>query len=236
MTPQRYRELLGRVFEGGWTDGEAEELAQGLRAAPEWREDLRGQLVLWELWAQDVVPERGAAAFVAAWKTRVAAEADAPEFQAAVQSRLEREAEAGGGAAWAAVCRWWRMLLRPAGLAGVAAVAFALVFWLAVPPSTAAVVTLHGDAVCPACVLHIGHQHLPAIRVGHGEATRIYYLEPNQAVAGLQKYFCGGPTPAEVTGREKAAAGHRGFEADLVRIPAAEKPRPKPDQRILFPI
>ena len=242
MTLERYQELFGRVFDGELAAGEAEELAQGLGERPEWREDLHGQLVLWELWAQDVVPERSAEAFVAAWRQRAMAEADVPEFQAAVRTRLEQEAGRRRGAAWAAALRhWWWTLPHSAGLAwaaGVVAAAFVVVFSLTVPHSTAAAVTLRGEAVCPACVLHIGHEHLPAIRVGHGDTARIYYLQTNQTVAALQPYFCGGPTPAEATGREKTTNGHRVFEADTVRVPAAGKnpPKPKADERILFPL
>lgn len=242
MIVERYHELLGRVFEGDLATDDAEELAHGLREQPEWGEDLRQQLVLWELWAQHAAPERSADAFCAAWKTRAAAEADATEFQATIHDRLTREAESGGGVAWAALRHWWRTLPRPAGLAwaaGVAAAAFVVVFSLTVPHSTAAAVALRGEAVCPACVLHVGHEHLPVIRVGRGESAQLYYLTPNQAVAGLQQYFCGGPTPAEATGRENAAVnGRRMFQADSVKIPAASKtsPTPSADKRILFPL
>jgi hypothetical protein len=239
MKLERYHELIGGVFDGELADGEAGELAQGLRARPEWREDLHRQLVLWELWAQAVTPERSAKAFVAAWRTRVAAEADAPEFQAAVRSRLEQEAGPHHRAAWTAVRNWWPTLRRRldlAWMAGVAATALALVFWLAVPRSTAAVVTIRGEAVCPLCVLHQGHEHLPAIRVGHGDAAHIYYLERNAAVAGLQNRFCTGPTPVVARGTattEDASGEH--FTAETVLLPH-EKPKPKDDERVIFPL
>ena len=169
----------------------------------------------------------------------MAAVADAPEFQAAVRSRLEREAEWRNDTPWAAVRRWWRGLPRSAGFAwavGVAVAAYALVFWVAGPHSTAAVVTIRGEAVCPLCVLHQGHEHLPAIRVGHGDAARIYYLERNAAVAGLQNRFCAGPTPvvARGTATTDGASGER-FTAETVLLPP-EKSKPRDDERVIFPL
>ena len=58
MRLERYHELLGSLFEGELATDDAEELAHGLREQPEWCEDLRQQLVLWELWAQHAAPER----------------------------------------------------------------------------------------------------------------------------------------------------------------------------------
>ena len=58
MNLERYHELLGTVFDGELVAGEAEELARGLGERPEWREDLRRQLLLWELWAQAVARRR----------------------------------------------------------------------------------------------------------------------------------------------------------------------------------
>ena len=240
MTPERYHELIGRLFDDDWADAEAEELARGLKEQPQRCADLRRQLALWDLWSQEVAPERSAAAFVASWKTRCAAEADAAEFQAAVQSRLAEESDLKSSLG-AALGAWWKAFRRPLGFgwtAGAILTALAMVFWLAAPHSGSAAVTIHGDAVCTACVLHESHDHRPAIRVGVGKATTIYYLECNQAMAGLQGYFCSGPTPAVATGRDKLKEGRHNFEADSVKIPASEKNplKTKPDERIIFPL
>jgi hypothetical protein len=111
-------------------------------------------------------------------------------------------------------------------------------FWFASPRSAQAMTTIKGEAVCPACVLHESHEHSPAIRVTDGGATRIYYLDRNSAVGGLQDYFCSGPTPAVAKGKARTEQGRLLFDASTVTIPEANKPKAQPtnDVKIIFPI
>jgi hypothetical protein len=241
----RYHELLGRLLDGEISDAQAEELALMLSSEPEWRRDFRQHLVLWDLWGQQTAPERSAAAFIAAWKTRLAAEAGADAFGEAVRTKLEAatprpEPKMSKAAISAWLEKWKTMLHRPAGLAWAATmtvVVFAGVFWLALPRSAHATVTIHGEAVCTACVLHETHECRPAIRVTAEGTTHVYYLECNRAVEGLQGRFCGGPTPAVATGTTATKDGRLRFEAASVLLSEGPKPRgpPKKDERVLFP-
>lgn len=241
----RYHELLGSVFDGEISDAQAEELAQMLSSEPGWRRDFRQHLVLWDLWGQLTTPERSAASFAAAWKTRLAAEAGAEEFHEAVRTKLEAATpQRGRLGPGVAIKTWWgawkAALHRPAGLAWatiITVVVFAGLLWLALPRSAHATVTIHGEAVCTACVLHQTHECRPAIRVTAGGATRIYFLETNRAVAGLQEHFCNGPAPVIATGTTATKGGRLLFEAASVVLPEDPKTREprRKDERVLFP-
>ena len=242
MSDARYAELVERLLDGALSAAEADELAALVRGRPELRRDLRHHLQMWELWSQEHATERTPEAFCAAVRTRLRAEREGEGFLALLKLRLAQDAESTAGSARAAAA-WERFISvwrgRFARVASMAAALLAMVglFWLAASRPAQAM-TLRGEAVCPACVLHEGLEHLPAIRVGHGDAARLYYLKLNAAVAGLQERFCGGPTPVEATGRERPSKGRREFEADTIKLPAAERPSSKPesDERILFPI
>ena len=241
----RYQALLGCLLDGAISDAESEELAQMLNSEPELRRDLREHLVLWDLWAQQATLERSATSFLAAWKTRLAAEAGADEFREAVRAKLETvapraERRTQAEASEARLVTWMAALRRPAGLAWAAAMAVVVLtgsLWLVLPRSAHATVTIHGEAVCTACVLHQTHDCHPAIRVTSEGATQIYYLDSNQAVAGMQGRFCSGPTPAVATGTTATKDGRRLFAAATVFWPGDQKPRDpqEMDGRVLFP-
>jgi hypothetical protein len=237
MNPARYQELLGRLLEGELSGAEAEELAGGLGASPALRQDLRRHLVLWEVWSQHQAAERSAESFVNAWKTRLRAESESADaFPHAVRDRLQSPGMIG---AWVRAFR--AMIRRPAGIAWAASLTMAglvALFWFAAPRSARAMTTIKGEAVCPACVLHESHEHSPAIRVTEGNVIRIYYLDRNAAVGGLQDYFCGGPTPVVAKGKARTEKGRRLFDAATVIIPDANKPKAQPtnDVNIIFPI
>jgi hypothetical protein len=242
----RYHELLGCLLDGEISDAQAEELTQMLTSQPGWRRDFQEHLVLWDLWSQLTTPERSAAAFAAAWRTRLAAEAGAVEFREAVRTKLEaaapRQERRGLREVINASLGTWKMALhRPAGLAWAATMTLAAVvaglLWVTLPHSAHATVTIHGEAVCTACVLHQTHECHPAIRVTAGGATQIYYLDSNRAVAGLQGRFCTGPTPAVATGTTATKGGRLLFDAASVVLPEDRKNRdpPKKDERVLFP-
>jgi len=235
MNDARYPELLGRLLEGELSEPEAGELAGELRARPELQHDLQRHLVLWEVWSQHQTPERSADAFVAAWKTRLRAENEgADKFYATVRTGLE--ARSRRLFSWLAPL--WAGLRRPTGIAWAASAAVAglmVVLWLATPRSAQAVVTIQGEAICPACVLHEGDQHTPAIRVQKGGTTLIYYLEGSPALAVGQEYFCTGPNPITVEGKPRSEGGRILLTVSRAVLPPPP-PKPSDDQRILFPL
>jgi hypothetical protein len=111
--------------------------------------------------------------------------------------------------------------------ASVFIVISAAVLWFCGARSAQAVTVLKGEAVCTACVLHETQEHAPALRVVSGPRTDIYYLDRNPAVAGLQGYFCTGPTDATAEGKTRTEGGKRLFHAETVTIPEANQPREK---------
>jgi len=235
MNAARYEELLGRLFEGELSETEAAELAQELSARPELQHDLRRHLVLWEVWSQHQAPERSAEAFVAAWKTRLRAESeDADKFYQAVLDHLGNRGRRLS--TW--VSALWAALRRPQGIvwaASAAVAALAMVFWLAVPRPAQAMIDVEGEAVCPACTLHEGHQHTPAIRVHTGGKTLIYYLDRTPPLTPGQGYFCTGPHPITVEGKPRTEHGRLLLNVSRTMQPTAP-PKPHADQRILFPL
>jgi hypothetical protein len=235
MNNARYPELLGRLLEGELSEPDVTELARELSASPALQHDLHRHLVLWEVWSQHQTPERSAEAFAAAWKTRLRAESEGTEtFYEMVRARLETRPV--GVLSW--MTALWGTLRRPAGIAWAASVAVAglvLVFWLAIPRTAQAMITIQGEALCPACVLHEGHQHIPAIRVQKGGTTLIYYLERSPALAAGQEYFCMGPNPITVEGKPRTEGGRVLLEVSRAVLPPPP-PKPRDDQRILFPL
>jgi hypothetical protein len=235
MNDARYPELLGRLLEGELSEPEAGELARELSARPELQHDLHRHLVLWEAWSQHQTPERSAEAFVAAWNTRLRTENESADtFYQAVQARLETRGRRFSS--WIATL--WAALRRPAGIAWAASAAvagLAVVFWLAAPRSAQAMITIQGEAVCPACVLHEGHQHTPAIRVRTGGTTLIYYLERSPTLTVGQEYFCMGPNPIIVGGKPRTEGGRILLHVSHAVVPPPT-PKPRDDQRILFPL
>jgi len=236
----RYEELLGRALDGELSAEAGAEFARLLAADAGLREDFRRHLALWDLWSQEQAPERSASAFLAAWQTRLAAEAGAEAFGERVRLRLERELPVAGpaGRIRRGLDRWAAAVRRPIGLAWTAAASAAVVaavLWLAQPRAAQATVTLRGEAVCTACVLHQTHQCSAALRVTEHGVTRIYHLEPSHDISSRQGTFCRGPTPAVVTGHLATDGDRLLFEASSLELPARPKPPPR-DERILFPL
>jgi hypothetical protein len=209
---------------------EAEELAAGLRARPEFRRDLRSHLVLWELWSQQHLPERSSEAFFNAWKTRLRVEGeDAEAFAETMRTRIGAP-HLRTGAIESLVRFLLGAIRRPKGMAWAASVLIVIsasILWLAGTRSAQAVTVLKGEAVCTACVLHETQEHAPALRVIAGPSTNIYYLDRSPAIAVLQGYFCGGPTAATAEGKARTEEGRRLFQAATVTIPDANQPEKK---------
>lgn len=263
MKPERFEELMQQLLDGELPPSAGAELAAELRVRPEWRRELRQHLVLWELWAQQQAPERSADAFVAGWETRLRAERRSERFVAEVEQRIRTDADrddsadcrAGSpdpaGASEAAgsgdpvlqqhahgVFRWWQALQQPAGAlwAAVSVIAFAAVAWLAVPHRAVATVTVQGEAVCTACVLHETHEHLPAIRVRDGGRTEILYVQSDPKDFLRIGDYCTAPVPLVATGRVRTEHGRRLFDAQTVAgTTDGARPRTTPGEPILFP-
>jgi hypothetical protein len=240
VNPLRYQELLGRLLEGELTGAEASELSAGLLADPDLRRDLRWHLELWEVWSQHQAPERSAEAFVNSWKTRLRAESEDPDaFAKAVRNRFDAR-RPPRASMQRLVQTFQTAIRRPAGLAwavSASVLALAATIWFASPWPAHAIITLEGEAVCTACVLHESQEHAPAIRVLTGTATNLYYLDRSPELTALRDYFCGGPNAATAEGTKRTQKGRLLFRATTVAIPAANQPRETPTNsvRIIFP-
>jgi hypothetical protein len=238
MNSQLHQEQVGRLLDGELSEAAARELADSLNAHPELLEDLRQQLVIWEMWSQHQAPERSEQAFIDAWKTRLrAASEETDAFQKSVKSRLEppqQEHRMQWAAALASMLQ--NLLRRRAGMtwaASLAVLGLVLLLWFGGSKPAQAVTTIEGEAVCTACVLHQGHEHMLAIRLTGTNAPAVYYLDLTPAVAGLQTRFCNGPTPVVANGRPRTERGRLLFEASRLVMPATP---PQKQERIIFPI
>jgi hypothetical protein len=89
--------------------------------------------------------------------------------------------------------------------------------------SAKTMIVLQGEAVCPACVLHEGHVHVPAVRLRKNGTTRIYYLDPSPALASQQGYFCGGPTPVTIEGKTHREGGRDMLNVSRIELPSTTK-------------
>lgn len=235
MSTARFDVLVGALLEDGLTSAEAEELAALVRGDPVLRTDLRRQLVLWELWSQHHAPERSAASFLAACHTRLRAESQGGRetFVSSLHQRLAAPSHhrpAGRRPGW----------LRPrlvAWAAPLVAVFLVTAVWLAVPRPAQAT-SLRGEAVCTACILHLNHEHRPALRVRDGETTRIYLLDVDPARVPTLGDFCSAPVPVDATGEIHGRAGGLVLRVtSLVPRPPDSAPPPSStgDERMLFP-
>ena len=222
MNVERFEELLGRLLDEELTPAEGDELAAVLRAEPERRRALRQHLVLWELWAQQQAPERSADAFLAACRTRLRAERQGDSFLTRLKERISRDTT--HPKRQKPVITRWSALLRPTGLAWAASASFLLLgalLWLVAAHRTAVLTVVQGEAVCPACVLHIGHEHVPAVRVQKDGVATVYYLKSSSDLSSSQSYFCGGPTPVKVEGK-----AHRDGDRLILDVSHIELPSP----------
>lgn len=235
MTAARYEYLSNRALDSELTEAESSELAQALIENSVQKNDFIQLLLFWETWSQSVAPERSAEAFVAAWKTRQSAEIDSEVFAAAVESKLtNKRLSLFSQAATSVVC-WLAWLRRPAALACTATAVVALAFglWFAITQTANARVSIAGEAVCPACVLHESQEHSAAVRTRIGESAQVYYLDRSPDLDQRQGTFCSGPNPIKVEGRLRKTDGHLHLKAEHVEFP----PKTTTESgRILFPL
>lgn len=197
MSRDRYEALVGALLEDGrLSPDESEELASLLKADGALRDDLRRQLILWDLCAQQHAPERTAESFVAACHTRLRASGEPEDaaFLDALRHRLATPKRPAG-----VIRRWIRGPLALAWAAPLAAAVLAIVLWLGAPREAVAT-TLHGEAICTACMLHESHEHRPVLRYHDGAEEKLCYLECELAVAHAIGNYCAGPVPIDATG------------------------------------
>jgi len=214
MNTDRFEELLGRLLDNELSLAEGDELAAALRAEPARLRELRQHLGLWELWTQQQAPERSAEAFLAACRTRLRAECEGEGFLTRLKERIYWDSTKS------------KMPTRLAWATSIVLVisATAIALWqFAAYPSTETMIALQGEAVCPACVLHEGHEHVPAVRVRKNGATRVYYLDPSPALASQQSYFCGGPTPVKIEGKTHRVGGRDRLAVSQIELPSTTK-------------
>jgi len=201
-----YDALVAALHEGDLTAAQADELAALVRTRPELRRDLRRQLALWELWAQEQAPERTAESFLAACRTRLRAESDdgSARFLEALHRRQADAARTGPTGR-----RWLRGPLAFAWAAPLAAALVALIVWLGLPRAVQAT-TLHGEAVCAACTLHephAAHEHQPVLRIREGGTERLCYLESERPLYPEIGDYCERPVPIDATGGLRTEKG-----------------------------
>ena len=169
MTEMRYHELLGRLLDDALSEAEADELRSGLESEPSRLRDLREHLVLWELWAQEQAPSRGAEAFCRGFQAQLQAEVAAAgvvDAQAAPPRPTDAPRPRRRFGAW------------PFGLACAAGIVLALAFAALRPrpgpeddPALSPaiqLVSVRGEAVCARCILHLAKHCQAAIRVREG--------------------------------------------------------------------
>lgn len=232
MTQERYQQLIGLLFDGELSDDEARELSAAIGSSPELRTDLHEHLILWELWSQQQAPERSATAFFEGWKTRFSAENGAEVFNNSVLSRLSRHTPIDGLLAkafsWAAplsarlreTAHWLiSSTFRLIFASSMAAAALVCLVWFAIPRSAQAV-TLTGEGVCTACILHLTHTCSPALRVTSNGSQKIYFLHATDPKKRCPGGFCSAPVPIVVKGTLSEKSGHSELEIlDIRRLP-----------------
>jgi len=235
MTDARSEYLSNRALHTALTEAEASELAQALTENSVQKNDFVQLLMFWETWSQNVAPERSAEAFVAAWKTRQSAEIDSEGFAAAVESKLSNKPPSFIARLATSVGSWLVWLRQPASLACTAAAVVALVFglWFVTTQTANARVSIAGEAVCPACVLHESREHSAAVRTRIAEAMQIYYLDRSPDLDKQQGVFCSGPNPIKVEGELRRPNGRLQLKAEHVEFPAKTTTN---SARILFPL
>jgi len=112
----------------------------------------------------------------------------------------------------------------------------ACLVWLAIPRSAQAV-TLTGEGVCTACILHLTHECHPAIRVKQAGTQKVYYIHAKVPNAEWVGDFCSKPIPIVVKGtlNEKPERS----DLEIINIKRLPPPTPDPntatDKRVMFP-
>lgn len=230
MTAERFEALVQRLLDRELESAEVDELAAELRENPERRREVREHLVLWELWAQRQSAQRSEEVFLAAFRTRLRAEEESEGFVAELRRRIERDncLRAGSLGRWRS---WWRGR-RPGWFATwvaasmLSAAALVAALWIVTPHQARAAATLHGQAVCTACMLHETHEHLPAILVREGGGTSVYYVQSDRTAILRVGDYCLAPVPIVASGQTAQRDGRR-----TIAVEHAARDQPQPDDQ-----
>jgi hypothetical protein len=216
MTDARYHELLSQLLESALSEADAKELRHGLEDEPRRLRDLREHLMLWELWAQEQAPQRGAEAFGLGFQTRLRAELEGragPDAPADVpmrrgNRRLVLTCAAGVllMLASAVAVLWPRSPRRTVtAMRGSAQAPIAAPVRDPLPtpgPSghgtespAARLVSVRGEGICARCILHLTKKCQLAIRVREGEGEELLLVNENAASRDLVPACCATPVP-----------------------------------------
>jgi hypothetical protein len=216
----RYDELVSLLFDAEPTDSELEELAQLLRNDERLAADFQKQLLIWDVWAQDAVPERSAKAFEASFQTRLRAEADADTFSSATAHHLQRK-------------RRLRVLLPILAAAAMLTVMLTVFFLQDAHPENTEYtnnqpaiaptqqISIVGECVCTRCTLGIEGKHNDAIRyVDQAGQAQLVLLTRNPKLKNYKKAkFCRGPNRIYVEGEMIEENGQQLLAASSISFP-----------------
>jgi hypothetical protein len=216
MTDARYHELLSQLLESALSEADAKELRLGLEDEPRRLRDVREHLMLWELWAQEQAPQRGAEAFGRGFQARLRAE---------LEGRAGSNAPAGvpmrrGDRRVVLTCAagvllmlvsavavlWQRSPRRPVTVmrgSAQAPIAAPVRDPLPTPgpeqygteSPAARLVSVRGEGVCTRCILHLTKKCQLAIRVREGEREELLLVNENAASRDLGPACCASPVP-----------------------------------------
>lgn len=209
----RYDELVSLYLDGEPSEAELNELETLLRGDDALATDFRDQLMLWEAWSQETAPERSGDAFLSALHTHLRAEQDSSEFELSVTKQLR--------------ARKNPFLLQP-----IIAIAAVLVILLSigvfmnpadldtglVSSAEASNVHLHGECLCPRCVLGTKGPCSKALRyVDEQGETQVIRLA---ASAELKKCrgLCRGARPVIIEGEFVEENGEKALFAVLIEF------------------
>jgi hypothetical protein len=216
MTEARYHELLGRMLDSRISEADAEELRRGLETDQARLRDLREHLTLWELCAQEHLPDRGADAFRKRFEARLMAEIDRADD--IVADPLP----------WAASGSW--LFRRRVYLACAAGVILALtsgLLWVRAPAGPEAadrrqppvrLVSLKGEAVCTHCILHQTEACQLALRVHQSGREELWDVNDEGAESNLGRAYCHGATPVLAQGSLRSEHGRWSLLATRLEV------------------
>lgn len=198
MIEARYHELLERMLDSRISEADAEELRRGLETDPARLRDLREHLTLWDLWAQEQSPDRGADAFRRRFEARLMTEIDRPD--GVVADPLPGPAPGRR--------RFSRRVIL-ACAAGVILAATVGLLRTRTPggseaadrrPAQVRLVSLRAEAVCTRCILHETEACQLALRVHQSGREELWEVNDQGAQTNLGRAYCQGATPVLAQG------------------------------------